>query len=85
MKKRYLYTLLLPSTILALWFMLSEFFNINSIILPHPFDVFNNLILQFSTGGLLGDIGWSLIRTLLGFMMGSILGILCGVMMELPG
>lgn len=72
---------LIPVVILTIWTLASLYSSVNSLILPSPLSVLKSLISLFYTGDIINDIGWSLLRTVLGFALGVSLGVMLGVAM----
>lgn len=78
---RSLWFLLVPALVLAVWLALYEFGNVPAIILPSPAEVGRALVAAFDSGGMLTDVGWTLLRTVLGFLVGTAFGVLLGLAM----
>ena len=70
---------LLPLGLLLAWDLVTRFGSIPIILLPPPVDVWHAFVELVSTGDLFTHIGMSAFRTLSGFMLASITGILLGV------
>ncbi len=65
---------------LAVWQALSTWV-INPYMIPPPTVVFETAIPMFASGEILGSVGISLVRVLVGFFMGSAVGIVLGILM----
>lgn len=78
---RSLWFLFVPALVLAVWFAVYEFGSVPAIILPSPVEVGRTLVAAFGTGGMLTDVGWTLLRTVLGFLVGTAFGVLLGLAM----
>jgi len=73
--------LIIPIVILITWVIVSITGSVNEIIIPKPTEVLSVFGKFFKSGYLLEDLGWTLLRTLLGFFVGSSLGIIIGIAM----
>jgi NitT/TauT family transport system permease protein/taurine transport system permease protein len=65
---------------LAVWQALSTWV-INPYMIPPPTVVFETAIPMFASGEILGSVGISLVRVLVGFFLGSAVGIVLGILM----
>lgn len=74
-------SLVIPTLALAVWLLVISLGRVNAIVLPSPGEVLRSIGTLFTSGGVAGDIGWTLIRTLLGFAAGAVCGILLGAAM----
>lgn len=75
--KYFLFTFVL---LLSLWSLLSYTNIINSLLLPHPHQVFLYICYGFLINGIfLRPLGETLISTFLSFFLGSFLGVLLGI------
>lgn len=81
LKIRSLWFLLVPALVLAVWFVVYELGSVPTVILPSPMEVGRTLVTAFGSSGMLGDVGWTLLRTLLGFLVGTAIGVLLGLAM----
>lgn len=70
-----------PILILILWEGITRLGSVPSFILPAPSDIFRAIFNLLISGELLPHIGYSLFRALSGFVVGSITGVLLGLMM----
>lgn len=73
--------LIIPATILVIWIVATLTKSVSEIILPNPIEVLKEFPLFIKSGYLLDDIGWTLLRTILGFLVGSFFGIIIGIAM----
>lgn len=73
--------LIIPTVILITWVIISITSSVNEIIIPKPTEVLTVFVEFLQSGYLLNDLGWTLLRTLLGFFVGSSFGILIGIAM----
>ena len=65
---------------LLLWEWLVKLFNIRRILLPAPSDIFVALIQSFQRGNIFYHFGITLYETVLGFLIGSVLGLVLGTL-----
>jgi sulfonate transport system permease protein len=72
--------LILPALLLALWEMLSRFGIAPPNLLPSPLTVLKSLRDLWSTGELLGHIEITLLRVLLGFLLGTAVATVLGAL-----
>lgn len=79
--RRSYYVLVGPLTILALWFAVTQFHLIDPIFLSPPIKTFNRLFNLLALGDILPDVGWTVIRWLIGLVIGVLLGIPIGLLM----
>ena len=77
--KRYYF--IIPILILLVWFILVTFKIVSPLFLPSPQEVFFEIISLFSSGEILYDIGYTLYRAILGFIIACIIGIPIGLLM----
>lgn len=64
---------------LLLWTVLAR--RLDSLLLPEPLAVLKQLLILIRTGGLLADIGWTLLRVALGVAAGFIAGLALGTLL----
>ncbi len=72
---------LIPIVLLTLWFSISLFTEVKTIILPYPWVVGERLIGFLISGNVWVDLGLTLYRTGMGFLLGVSAGILLGAAM----
>jgi ABC-type nitrate/sulfonate/bicarbonate transport system permease component len=65
---------------LAVWQFVSTFL-VNPYMIPPPLVVFETAIPMFASGEILASVGISLVRVMVGFVLGSFVGIVLGVAM----
>ena len=71
----------LPVTLLVLWYLACTEWKIHPLILPHPFSVLEEFWNYAISGELWMHMAVSLWRCLLGFVLGSLAGIVMGVLL----
>ncbi|MFB9329122.1 ABC transporter permease [Paenibacillus aurantiacus] len=71
--------LLLPAALLIVWQLASSTGMVNAVLLPPPWSVVEELLRMFGSGDLLGHLGISAWRALLGFLIGGGLGLAAGL------
>src|SRR3972149_7324168 len=76
--KKVLGALGLLAVFLALWWMTGPLFKVPRFILPPPSDVLKEFWLAASSGGLMRHTWITFIEILLGFVAGSLLGVIIG-------
>ncbi len=81
MRKPRGYFLIVPVALLVAWYLLALFKVITPLLLPSPVTVFLKMISLLSTGEILPDIGFTLYRALVGFILACIIGIPLGLVM----
>ncbi|MEK8127002.1 ABC transporter permease [Paenibacillus filicis] len=72
--------LLVPATLLAVWQIAGAMDMLNPVLLPTPLVILQELVHLTLSGELLRDVGISLWRALLGFLLGGGLGLLLGLL-----
>lgn len=77
--------LALPVFVLVLWVLATHFGWVNKLIVVRPDKVITRAITELNENNLLGQLGASLRRDLLGFAIGSLAGVLLGGVMGLFG
>jgi NitT/TauT family transport system permease protein len=70
-----------PIIIFIIWILLTSFHLIKPIFLPPPWSVIIDFYKLFSSGKILGDLGYTLLRWLIGLFIGIFLGIPLGMLM----
>ena len=75
------YLLLTPILLLILWQLSSTFELINPLFLPGPLVVFTKLVELCVTGDIIPDIGATLARVVVGFVLAMIIGTPIGMLM----
>lgn len=70
--------LIVPLVLLAIWFVVTQYKLVNTILLVRPDKVVTTAIKQYSEGGIVAPLLASLRRDLLGFAFGSALGVILG-------
>jgi len=70
----------LPAFILLVWYVATRFGNISPLVLPDPISTFKGLLSLIQSGDLAANTYLSLKRGLIGFVLGSFLGIVSGVL-----
>jgi ABC-type nitrate/sulfonate/bicarbonate transport system permease component len=65
---------------LAVWQIASTYL-FNPYMIPPPSDVLTTAIPMLTSGEIMGHVGISLVRVLIGFLLGSVAGILLGIAM----
>lgn len=81
MNRNRLLSLLSPIVLLALWEVAVQLGWLNRVFYPPPSEVFATLSRLVSSGKLFQDIGISLLRVGLGFVLGSVPAIVLGLLM----
>lgn len=81
MKNKKLYYFLIPIILLCLWQVISYFKLVSPLFVASPYDVFTHLVDSFQNGSILQDIGHTLYRVLVGFMLAAIIGVPLGLLM----
>lgn len=66
--------------IFAAWFLATELGNIREIILPSPISVAKDLIDQAVSGQLWSDMGYSVYRVTMGFLLSVVFGVPLGIL-----
>ncbi len=74
-------SLVIPVLVLLVWLLATSVGGVNQIILPSPAKVLSRLFSLIASGDMLGDVGWTLLRTVLGFVSGAVAGVLLGTAM----
>jgi sulfonate transport system permease protein len=77
---KYLYGSLLPIIILAVWQLIGELHLLPPQLLPTPFKIGESFISLLFSGVLLSNIGISISRALIGFLIGGGLGVVFGLL-----
>lgn len=72
-----------PAIVLLIWEALSRAEAIDPLFWPAPSSLWDTLVELFTEDDLLGDIGISLYRILMGFLLGTIPGVIVGLAMGL--
>lgn len=72
-----------PAIVLLIWEALSRAEAIDPLFWPAPSSLWDTLVELFTEDDLLGDIGISLYRILMGFLLGTIPGVILGLAMGL--
>jgi NitT/TauT family transport system permease protein len=75
------FLLLGPILILVLWFLLTSLGFIEAIFLPAPVATFSKLFKLISSGEIIPDVEWTVIRWITGLALGILIGIPIGVFM----
>lgn len=83
--KNALLILVLPVTILVLWFLATQHNWINQSVLPSPQKVWNSLYKLIQTGSIWQHIGSSLSRVLKGYAIGAVSGMITGTFVAISG
>jgi sulfonate transport system permease protein len=78
---RVLRGLVLPVLLLALWYVLTEFKLVNTLLLVRPDKVVTSAITQYQEGAIITPLLASLQRDLLGLFIGSFFGLVIGAAM----
>jgi NitT/TauT family transport system permease protein/taurine transport system permease protein len=84
MAKGHLRSLLLMTASLAIAFLLWQFlstFVFNPFLIPPPLEVIRTAIPMILSGEILADVSISMVRVLVGFTTGSLVGIVAGVLL----
>ncbi|MGN1024149.1 MAG: ABC transporter permease [Lachnospiraceae bacterium] len=66
--------------IFAVWFLVTEFGSIREIFLPSPKSVLEDLIDQAASGTLWSDMGFSIYRVTMGFLLSVAFGVPLGIL-----
>ncbi len=67
-------------TVLVIWTLISAFKIINPALFPSPLDTASALVEMIQSGVFFSDLGASLTRAAIGFAIGSVLGVLVGLL-----
>ena len=78
------YGLVLPIAFILLWAIASHLNWVNPKLIPAPFEVVKIAIYQFQQQEFWVGLGASLFRDLAGFVIGSILAIIFGIVVGVP-
>lgn len=84
MKDRYgtvIVSLIIPLLVILLWVFVTSKGRLNAIILPSPGQIITAFLDLFKSNGMFFDIGWTILRTILGFFVGVITGTFLGTAM----
>lgn len=65
--------------LLALWQLTSTSGGVNRVLTPAPTDVLGAVVRALREGTLLVDVGWSVSRVIVGYLIGATLGIVTGL------
>jgi sulfonate transport system permease protein len=77
---KYIYGSLLPIIILAVWQLIGELHLLPPQLLPTPIKIAKSFVTLLANGVLLSNIGISIYRALIGFLIGGGLGIIFGLL-----
>ena len=72
---------MLPMLVVVLWLVIAGTGQVSSVILPSPTEVLKALASLLMGNGIMTDIGWTLLRTVLGFLFGGTVGVFLGTAM----
>jgi NitT/TauT family transport system permease protein len=81
MKNKKLYYISIPIIIFCLWQVVSYLKIVSPLFLPQPIDVMLSLYHSLFSGTMFLDIGYTLYRVLVGFAIGTIVGVPLGLLM----
>lgn len=71
--------MLLPAVLLAVWQVASSAGMVNAVLLPPPRAIAEEFVRMLDSGELVGHLGISAWRALLGFLIGGVLGLAAGL------
>jgi sulfonate transport system permease protein len=69
---------LLPIVIIIIWQIIGVYFDISKTVLPTPTDIFSSFLSLITSGELAAHLQISIIRAVIGFLIGAGLGLLFG-------
>lgn len=67
--------------LVALWEILARFYIIDPFITSQPSRIVNTIVLLFSEGVLFHHIGVTCVETIIGFLLGTVCGVLCAIIL----
>ena len=73
------FTFVGPIVCIFIWFLVTQFNLVDNFFLPGPFATFNKLFLLISQGLIIADIGATLGRVAMSFIIGSVIGLPLGL------
>ncbi|MER2107616.1 MAG: ABC transporter permease [Solibacillus sp.] len=73
-------TVMAFASILLIWTVLSYLELVNPVFLPTPFDVLTAFVTSLGQGAFWGDVGISVYRVFLGFLLACVIGIPLGIL-----